>query len=360
MSGLPSVPFGVVAAMFPDESIARGVRAVFSTASQPQNRPARMPRVQETNEIPLQLMKSTPLTEAVASVARIFGSSDFPGRSLQGEGWNALIVLGMHRSGTSAMSGALAQLGVNFGDRLYRPQKDVNEKGFFEHGLIVDLHDKLLQYLGSSWDDPRPLSEDIFLDDSALAPFRHRLTKMVQRDFAGSAIWGLKDPRISRLLPLWKMIFSELGIQSQYIIMVRSPLEVAASLFRRDGFSAEKSVFLWWQHMIESEAKTRNDRRVFVNYSDLLRDPSGCLRQLQAALQVDLPRTVESAKPDLDSFLVSSLRHHEGANIPMMPTCAPESWMPLMSINVRARQMMIFRLMISRIRRLAFIDITRP
>jgi len=262
-------------------------------------------------------MKSTPLTEAVASVARIFGNSEFPGRSMQGEGWNALVVLGMHRSGTSAMSGALAQLGVNFGDRLYRPQENVNEKGFFEHGPVVDLHDKLLQYIGSSWDDPRPLSEDVFLDDSALAPFRHRLTKMVQRDFAGSTIWGLKDPRISRLLPLWKRIFSDLGIQSRYIIMVRSPLDVAASLSRRDGFAAEKSVFLWWQHMIESEAKTRNYRRVFVNYSDLLRDPSDLLGQLQAALRVSLPRTVESAKPDLDSFLVSSLRHHEGANIPI-------------------------------------------
>jgi hypothetical protein len=260
-------------------------------------------------------MKSTPLTEAVASVARIFGNSNFPGRSMQGEGWNALVVLGMHRSGTSAMSGALAQLGVNFGDRLYRPQENVNEKGFFEHGPIVDLHDKLLQCIGSSWDDPRPLSQAIFSDERAFVPFRYRLTRMVRRDFAGAPIWGLKDPRISRLLPLWKAIFKELGVRSRYVIMVRSPLEVAASLSRRDGFSAEKSVFLWWQHMIESEAKTRDEYRVFVNYPDLLHDPSRCLRKVQTALQIAFPKNVESVKRDLDTFLVPSLRHHERANI---------------------------------------------
>ena len=66
----------------------------------------------------------------------------------------AIIVLGMHRSGTSAVSGMLAELGVFMGSSLYAPQKGVNEKGFFENSLLVDLNEKLLDSQLWSWDDP--------------------------------------------------------------------------------------------------------------------------------------------------------------------------------------------------------------
>ena len=55
-----------------------------------------------------------------------------------------LLVLGMHRSGTSALAGALRILGVYFGDQFLEPQKSINERGFWEHREIVDLHERLL------------------------------------------------------------------------------------------------------------------------------------------------------------------------------------------------------------------------
>ncbi len=64
----------------------------------------------------------------------------------------AIVVLGMHRSGTSALCGALDVLGVNFGQRLAPATKD-NEKGHWEHPEIVALHDELLRSLGSRWEN---------------------------------------------------------------------------------------------------------------------------------------------------------------------------------------------------------------
>ena len=72
---------------------------------------------------------------------------------------NALIVLGMHRSGTSALAGSLRFLGVNLGEYLLEPNQS-NIVGYFEHQSIYQIHEKLLQELNSSWDDVRNLPDD--------------------------------------------------------------------------------------------------------------------------------------------------------------------------------------------------------
>ncbi len=64
----------------------------------------------------------------------------------------AIIVLGMHRSGTSALAGALALLGVDMGRSLLAPADD-NVRGLWEHEELVRLHDRLLSAFESSWDD---------------------------------------------------------------------------------------------------------------------------------------------------------------------------------------------------------------
>lgn len=226
---------------------------------------------------------------------------------------SAIVVLGMHRSGTSAMGGVLSQLGVDFGDKLYAAQKGVNEKGFWEHGPIVNKHDELLLNLASSWDDPRPLPEG-WQDLAEVEPFRRRLMRIVAEDFGAAALWGLKDPRMSRLMPLWKDMFSALNVQPFYIIMVRNPLEVAASLRKRNGFSREKSLFIWWQHQALAEKETRGEARAFVNYETLLAQPEMVLSGLGGRLGLSWPRGLSDAMPEISGFLAADYRHHKNLN----------------------------------------------
>lgn len=208
------------------------------------------------------------------------------------------------------MGGVLSRLGVDFGDKLYAAQKGVNEKGFWEYGPVVDNHDELLLNLGSSWDDPRLLPEN-WLVRPEVEPFRRRLARIIAGDFGKAALWGLKDPRMSRLLPLWKDIFSTLNVQPFHIIMVRNPLEVAASLGKRNGFSLEKTLFLWWQHQALAEKETRGTPRAFITYESLLNNPETVLAGLGERLGLCWPLGLSEAMPAIADFLTAAFRHHK-------------------------------------------------
>src|SRR6476469_5580712 len=145
----------------------------------------------------------------------------------------AVVILGMHRSGTSALGGVLQLLGVNFGQRLAPPASD-NEKGYWEHPEIVALHENLLRSLGSHWDDDKPLPSD-WVERKITRAVRSGLTAILERDFADSALFGLKDPRMCRLMPLWFPIFEAARIEPHFVVMVRHPWEVAESLLKRNG-----------------------------------------------------------------------------------------------------------------------------
>src|ERR1700690_93442 len=71
-------------------------------------------------------------------------------------GSTALVVLGMHRSGTSALTGMLHHLGVALGSRLMAASPD-NPRGYWEHSDIVATHERLMAALGWGWDDIRSL-----------------------------------------------------------------------------------------------------------------------------------------------------------------------------------------------------------
>ena len=156
----------------------------------------------------------------------------------------AVIVLGMHRSGTSVLTGVLSMLGIDPGRRLMSAQADVNPRGFWEHSEIVELHDQMLETLGSSWDDVALLPE-LWWKKPEVVPFKSKLINIIRRDFEKSPLWLLKDPRLCRLLPLWLEILHELGSKPCFIICMRNPFEVGASLSKRDGIIVGEAYLLW-------------------------------------------------------------------------------------------------------------------
>ena len=117
-------------------------------------------------------------------------------------GKTALIVVGMHRSGTSATTGALQCLGVQLGRKLYGGHAHINAKGYFEHSDIADTNDEALLALGSAWDDVL-VKEDNWWRRDCLAKYTNRIRRYIRQDFAQSQLWAVKDPRVCRLLPWW-------------------------------------------------------------------------------------------------------------------------------------------------------------
>lgn len=113
----------------------------------------------------------------------------------------AVLVVGMHRSGTSALAGTLSMAGVDLGSRLVPPAAD-NPKGFFEHDAVGRIHHDLLVEIGSSWHDIRPLPDD-WSDGQPAKKAVARLRAELERSFSKTQLWGVKDPRLSRCFAIW-------------------------------------------------------------------------------------------------------------------------------------------------------------
>ncbi len=222
----------------------------------------------------------------------------------------ALIILGMHRSGTSAFTGSLNCLGVDLGNKLYSGHAEINAKGYWENSKIVDLHDELLQTLGSRWDDLNPLTEG-WESDTKIKNFIYKLNLYIDKEFTNSKIWGLKDPRMCRLLPLWQNILNERSIVPHYIFIFRHPLEVARSLRKRNGFLIDRGLFLWLDHNINAEKYSRSSQRSLFSFDQLLDNPRHVFERLEKDLDGALPNSVNTGWACIEKFIESDLRHHQ-------------------------------------------------
>jgi hypothetical protein len=228
------------------------------------------------------------------------------------ESTTAILVLGMHRSGTSAAAGWLEALGVNLGPYLMA-EDPTQPKGYFEHAEIVEIHDELMAAFDSSWDDPRPLPEG-WEHDRRVRFFRGQLMEIIRRDLMTQPLWGAKDPRLCRLLPMWLAMLSELGVPVRAICVLRHPTEVAESLALRNGFSAEKSGLLWLRYVLEAERHSRWIPRITLRYGDLLRDARAESQRVAQALGIVWPKPADEAGAAATDFLESGLRHHESVH----------------------------------------------
>lgn len=220
----------------------------------------------------------------------------------------ALLVGGMHRSGTSALTRVLALAGADL-PRTLMPAGSDNPLGFWESVPIAAVNDEVLAEVGSHWDDvfgfeSRP--EAAGLRQAAIAKIR----QAVQAEFDATAMPVIKDPRISLLMPVWDLALREAGHSPYAIGVVRHPMEVAQSLMRRDGFPVAKSLLLWLAYFIAFERDTRGMPRVFVAYSDLLDDWRGALARIEKKLGLYLPKRGHASDLDIERFLTREGRHH--------------------------------------------------
>ena len=211
------------------------------------------------------------------------------------------------------MAGALDVVGTDLGGHLMPPHDGDNEKGFFEDLEVYEIHNKIFEQLGFTWDDLRVLPE-ARLDDAALKPHCDQLIELLRTRFLDQAIWAVKDPRVSLLVPLWAGVLERLGVIPHFVIMHRHPAEVAASLAHRNGFSQEKSGRLWLTYQLTAEASTRSFSRVFVSYEDLLANPVKELALVAQELDVVWPREAKLEEEKLRGFLLPELRHHEAVS----------------------------------------------
>lgn len=212
----------------------------------------------------------------------------------------------MHRSGTSALSGALEALGLTVGKTVMPPHSGQgNPKGFFENLALTDLHDKFLKAIGSNWDDAQPVRNDKF-SGGAARRFQKELPQLLMDEF-GAERPLIKDPRMCRLLPLWQPLFAGKISQSQFILPIRDPVEVAWSLHKRDQLPMGQGLKLWVVHVLEGEKNTRRLKRFFTTYDELVNSPLETVAGL--AEKLGLPSAAVAAT--VSGRVDATLRHHK-------------------------------------------------
>lgn len=222
-----------------------------------------------------------------------------------GEGKRIIVVLGMHRSGTSVLTRALWPFGVELGERLPPPAAD-NETGHWEDLDVQALNIDLLRVLERDWDTLAPISREAF-ESPRLAPLRLRAMQLLRDKLETCEIFGLKDPRMALLLPFWSEIFQRLRVRVSFVLALRNPISVAQSLRVRNDFESEKSYYLWLQHVAASVVGSGGHRRIVVGYDVLMNDPRNELARLGKALDLVLDETL--AGEFAAEFLQARLRH---------------------------------------------------
>ena len=219
----------------------------------------------------------------------------------------AILVAGMHRSGTSALSRMLASLGCDLPKTLLEPN-EYNVTGYWESKKITSLNDELLESAGSSWDDWEPFNADWYAsplrDD-----FSGRAQSLLESEFGDSRLLVLKDPRVCRLLPFWLDALTEFGVSVRVALPIRNPLEVAASLEKRDAIHRSVGLLIWLRHVLEAEAGSREFPRTLVRFEDLLRDWHGLAESMGRDMQVSWPRRSTAVDFEIDGQLEPSNRH---------------------------------------------------
>jgi len=220
----------------------------------------------------------------------------------------AVIILGMHRSGTSLLAGVLTMLGVNPGNNLIPASSD-NEKGVWEHREIVNIHDQMLDVLGSSWDDIAVLPDNWWVRND-IVPLKLKLKQIIQRDFAQSSVWLVKDPRTCRLLPVWLDIFNEIECQPCFIFCIRHPLEVASSLQKRGEFDRYSAILLWLVYILESERWSRGYNRITVTYESILENWRNVAVQVMERLGINLLYDDPEVIKKITGLVDPQLKHH--------------------------------------------------
>lgn len=220
----------------------------------------------------------------------------------------AVLVLGMHRSGTSLLAGVLQRLGAAWPKTLIPPNAS-NPKGYGESLAFMRAHDRLLASAGSNWSDWAPFNSD-WAASPVAGQFEGELWKAFESEFGDAPLVVMKDPRVCRFARFWIDLLSARDVRALPIITFRNPIEVAASLNRRDHMPTTLGLLLWLRHVIDAERATRGMPRAFVNYEDMLEDWRVTIADVRARLGIRWPRFSRAIELEIDDWIDLSL-HRE-------------------------------------------------
>lgn len=233
-----------------------------------------------------------------------------------------VIILGMHRSGTSAVTRAVQSLGFNLGKHLIEPNEE-NIKGFFENREIVSFNDRLLCHADLSWDSIGYIWDEDFTS-TKYREYVEEAKLILTNNFEEYSLWAIKDPRICILLPFWKRVLGSMGIPSSnisYVLCIRNVLESFYSQQKRNqkdpsfhiiGSSYEPFLLMWYTYIRKAISEINSNLCLCVSYERIINDPENELKRVAKFLNV---RTDQNILSDYSRYFLNPSLQHNKASI---------------------------------------------
>ncbi|HEY0891601.1 MAG TPA: glycosyltransferase [Cellvibrio sp.] len=191
------------------------------------------------------------------------------------------------------------------GDNLLPPGVD-NPKGFFEDKFVNDLNIEMLDAIGQTWFS-LSLVRDEDIDKLITLGYIEKATALLSDKTRNTSVFGFKDPRVSKLLKFWKLVFSRMNCEVQYVLCLRHPLSVANSLLKRNKSPIRKGYLLWLSYNLSIVTESQDLRLIALDYDQLMESPLSHIQNLaeQLGLSVDLALADQFA----NEFIDKDLRH---------------------------------------------------
>jgi hypothetical protein len=238
-----------------------------------------------------------------------------------------VLVLGMHRSGTSLCAHILSALGVDMADKIPGPgapsPHPSNPRGHWERWEIVEFHDRILglfnrDYLGRFHDFALPVA---WWAEPRVVQIRREIVAFLEKRME-SGPFGFKDPRTVRLMPVWHQILNELKLTPKVVLCLRNPAQVARSLHARDGLDPEIGEYRWLVHIIDFYRYTSNFDCCTVQYEEWFDNPAANIEKLQKFLDLPWQQSESDLALLLSGIIDPGARHddpeHREANQPLV------------------------------------------
>lgn len=225
------------------------------------------------------------------------------GRNGSGARPVALFVLGVPRSGTSAVTRVLSLCGATLPAGLSGADPR-NPRGYWEPRASLHLNNTILRSHGSAvFDASFRLQEEGGLDEGQKAACIKKIGQFLST-LPSAPLVLIKDLQITLLSGLWFEAARQAGFDIAVVNMVRPPQEVIASGAADFLTLPELGSALWLKFNLLAERDTRDVPRVFVEYANLLDDWRREVKRISVALGIDLETRDEAA---IEEFLTPDL-----------------------------------------------------
>lgn len=213
-----------------------------------------------------------------------------------------VLVLGMHRSGTSLVTSLIEANGFSCGKYPMKPSKD-NPNGYWGDELIVGINEKLLSSLGLYWFSLVWLELSTLKQSPIYEELRESARNYLHELLSENNKVVIKDPRMCILLPFWLDVFSAIDSEIKIVLVKRNFFSTASSLVKRDKFDYEyvsQLIYLHWASIVRFLPQSY--ARLLIQYEDVRQNEIEVRQSLMAFCGVS--SLVENA------LFQSELEHH--------------------------------------------------